>query len=388
MSSAPILGQAVVSFQTTASFGYYKDIRQKPRFPFYTTLAYQGVHDQGVETSFQLLLNNDFGQNAWRFQPAYASVLIPISSAYPSQVEAGRFLLTEGFDMTLLDGVQSPIYWSHTGGVFLYGGATRSLDLFDESSGAIVGSSLFEEFYGFKLRGGWSGRDTSVKRQSVNASLFRSFPSLPWNPNILLKQEWGMAPANFSQSLSEILFYPNDALTFSAAYSYREPRPYTELESDFIYRLFSVSPQQIQEYALTWQATQSMKWNLKTKWTAFNSGVQKDRGEHQDLSANWLISGHSTFTPSVSHIKSYGGEVWNPGFRYDLSVTEKLKWIMEYFAAHIDKVNNIQGWAHHVRSGINYYLASHTTTVTWFEIERNHRFEFDGRVMAYVTQYY
>ncbi|MGE3975465.1 MAG: hypothetical protein AB7F59_13150 [Bdellovibrionales bacterium] len=378
---------AFVSFETKTSFGYYKDVQQRQKFPLYLSWSYQGLHSQGIETSLQMIMNNNLLENKWKVTPAYGSVVVPLSKKYRSRVEAGRLFWFEGFELSLLDGIQMPIYWSQTGGIFIYGGSTQATDLDENLTGQVWGMSVFEMWLDIHFRVGWMGQDPNLKRQSVFGSIYREF-NLPLSPSLLLKQEVLPTSWTYPQSISELNLFPTDNTSFSASYSYRQPRAYTEAEQNFLYRLFSISPQQTQSYSASWKANEKVRLQLQTLWMRYNSGQRDERAEQQDLSLDWQLTQAHKITPHIGYIKSYGGHVWNQGIRYLFDATEKTSLLTDISSAYIEKISGVKTWAGHIRSGLNYYLFSHTSASTWIELERNHIYEFDGRIMTYVTQYY
>src|ERR1039457_3374202 len=140
---------AVVSVSTSGTMGYYRDSNQQGHLPLYYNISYSGTHTNGAESSLDLILNNDFTQNNWSVIPSQVMIVYPLSDGFSpwrrSRVQIGRQFFTEGFDISLLDGIQLPVYWSQSGGLWFYGGNTHVMDLQDFGSTPLVGGSVFEE---------------------------------------------------------------------------------------------------------------------------------------------------------------------------------------------------------------------------------------------------
>ncbi|MBI2646111.1 MAG: hypothetical protein HYW85_03635, partial [Deltaproteobacteria bacterium] len=126
--ATPFSGMAMTSSQTTLSSGFYRDATQRAHMPVY--LYWNGIHtsNKGIETWVDLGVNNTVVFDAWKFYLYGATVSLPFSSGFEdapyrkTQIQLGRQLYLEGFEVGLLDGVQFPFYWSSSGGGRLLGG--------------------------------------------------------------------------------------------------------------------------------------------------------------------------------------------------------------------------------------------------------------------------
>src|SRR3989338_3807445 len=118
----PPSGLAMTSSQTTLSSGFYRDATQQSHMPIY--LYWNGTHtsDKGIETFIDLGVNNTVVLDAWEFYVYGATVSVPLASGFEeapyrkSQLQLGRQLYLEGFEVGLLDGAQLPFYFSSSGG--------------------------------------------------------------------------------------------------------------------------------------------------------------------------------------------------------------------------------------------------------------------------------
>jgi hypothetical protein len=356
--------------------------------------SYQGLHEKGIETNLELSLNNDFYTNKWNTWLTYGNVLIPLvfqrsSLLKPkSRVEAGRLFWTEGFDLSLLDGAQTSLYFSDTLGVYVYGGSSRTLDLLDPLTTPLVGVSVFESVFEYRVRAGWMAKESGFGKQNVYGSIARSFDSLPLQPEIIHKTEWKVSQWGFSQSLTDLVVFPAENLDLGLSHAYREPRAVVDNEQNFLYRLFSQSPQETYSISLGWLSSESLRWQLLSRKHKFNSGVVEEQAEQQDLNLSWQLSSTKSLRPSVTYIRGYGGFVWNSGFNYRQKLSGQTEWVTELFGAYFEKVTSVRGWAHHLRTGMNFYFLPRLSVLSLVEVERNQKYEFDTRWMAYATHFY
>jgi hypothetical protein len=84
---------------------------------------------------------------------------------------------------------------------------------------------------------------------------------------------------------------------------------------------------------------------------------------------------------------TYGGELYDQGLRYTWDITDRRQFTLEYDFGWLSKVNDIQGWVQHLRSGYETQITERAKLLVSLEAERNQYFEFDVRTMAYVTNY-
>ena len=76
------------------------------------------------------------------------------------------------------------------------------------------------------------------------------------------------------------------------------------------------------------------------------------------------------------------------GGKYRVDLTHTITFETEADVAHIDKINGINGWAYHDRSGFDFSPLPQLLTRALVEFESNHIFSFDARLAAYVSYFY
>lgn len=371
------VASAVSSLSGSASFGYYRDDQQNAHVPLVYSFSYSAIHTHGVETSLDFFLNNDFTVNQWQVNASQALVLIPLSQKTKSRVQLGRQLFLEGFDLSLLDGLQAPLYWSSTGGLWLYGGNARVLDLHDSTSSTISGFSIFQEVLDFNTRLGYN-----LSGKYAYGNLSKAFDSIPTSPSFLTKHEWDQNTNSWTQSFNEIQFS-----IFALSHSLRNPRKLTSNANTFVYYVLAQSAQETSQASARFDLTNNVSVQAFTRWLRYKSGAQMEMAYQQELMLSIQLNEKNILSPVFGHILGYGGELWDTGFLLQSQITEKTSLRNEVSAAYLNKVNNILGWAYQVRSGVNYELADRWLSSVWVEAERNHLFIFDARILANVTYF-
>lgn len=378
-----------ISISTSATMGYYRDSANQGHVPLYYNLGYSGEHGDGVESSFDLILNNDFSDNNWSVIPSQALLVYPLSKGFSatrrSRIQIGRQFFAEGFDLCLLDGAQLPIYWSKGGGLWFYGGNSHVMDLLDPGSSPLAGGTVFQEILGTEVKLGYSGRGNSLSERVYSGSLFRQWDDFFLSPQLIVKGELSDSTGQVSQSLEELLLSPADNFSVSFGYSLRQPRPIHPNQSLFLYRVIALSAQQTGELSANWQMTKDLSLQALGRLLQYNSGYQTENGSQFEGSISWLMTPHQSVSPFFDHIRSYGGELWDSGLLYKFKASDTTDYRLETAAAYFNKVNNIIGWAYDLRTGLNFQLASRLSAMTWIELESNPLYEFDGRVIANVT---
>ena len=125
---------AVTTSETTISGGYYSDIAKKLHSTVYLDWEFSNIQENGLETFSMIGLQNDFYDNDWMLKPYLLYLTYPLSvgyedrPSYKSKIQVGRQLLTEGFEIEILDGIYLPYYLSHDLKVWLYGGVVHIPD--------------------------------------------------------------------------------------------------------------------------------------------------------------------------------------------------------------------------------------------------------------------
>lgn len=349
----------------------------------------------GIETAMDLNLNNDIVQNSWNLYPIQAYVTIPLSkppkllSYQESRIQVGRQLLTEGFEMAILDGVQVPYYWSPTGGFWFFAGGDHVLE--DENMNLVsqlYGASIFDEFDGVMTKGGFIEKNMSGANQTLlYGQVMRGF-DVPLAPVVLLKGQLDTASlGRANQAITEIQLTPSDQTTMIVDYNVRDVNQLYNGNQASIYHLFAISPVKSYDASLTW----SPSWFTSVGTTFKRLTYQSQAGNELAYEAD-LFSIHrfrySNFSPVVSFIYSYGLPTYDFGAKYRVNLTNLVTFETEADVAHIDKINGINGWAYHDRSGFDFSPLPQLLTRALVEFESNHIFSFDARLAAYVSYFY
>lgn len=387
--------EAFTNIQTSTSVGLFNDYKKTRHYQIFHSWSIKGFYSNGAESSLEFYLNNDFSQNQWSVYPTQANLRFPIfnselNSSTRSEVRLGRQLYTEGFDLAILDGVQIPMWWSAHGGLMPIFGYLRSTD-FDQAetdSRPLVGLVLWDSFKDISVRAGATARQQDLKNKNIFASAQYQFENLIWLPAIFARGEWLAETMDFNQSSSELMLHFSDSLDGRIAYANLDPRPINELsEAQYVYRLFSISPTETVMSDLTWAKSDDVVLTASVENSFYNSGFQDETANSQSLTLDYQLASGHWISPSATVMKSYGGEVKDFGIRYtsDLSTTTKL--VSEFDVAYLKKINQIEGWAQHLRNTFETHIWDRAKVGFAVELERNHYYIFDARAQVYVTNY-
>lgn len=384
------------NIQSSTSLGYYRDYYKTNRFPLYHSWTIKGLYEQGIETDIEFFANNDFSENTWQVIPTQAMISAPLYSEFTqphhvlSKIKVGRQLFSEGFDLSLLDGLILSHYFSENSGVSPFMGYLRSTDfeLQDDHNSPLLGLIAWSQLYQINLRAGYTSRDRDFKNKFLFAALQYEFENLWARPAIYHKTEFKADSMSFNQSYSDLALQLAEPLEGRLAYSNLEPRTTDNLlKQNFIYRLFSISPMETISANLTWTYSENLILMAGTEKGFYNSGFQDEQSERLDFSMNISIDDGKWLSPCVTHLKSYGGELTDFCFRYSHDLSEKARFISEFNAAYLKKVNQIEGWVEHLRGSYETHVWNRAKLQFAIEAERNQYFIFDMRAMAYVTNY-
>lgn len=349
----------------------------------------------GVETTVDLNLNNDINQNQWGLFPIQAYVTVPLSKPpqllayHQSRVQFGRQLLTEGFELAILDGVQVPYYWSPSGGVWFFAGGDHVLEDNELNFVAqIYGASVFEEFAGVMAKAGYVEKNqTGANQNLVHGQLMRGF-DLPLSPVFLLKGQLDMADlSRANQAITELQLTPSNQTALIFNYNVRDVNQLYYGNEATIYHLFAITPVKSYDASLSW----SPSWNTSIGTTFKHLTYLSQAGNELAYEAS-LYSIHrfrySSLSPIVSFIYSYGLPTYDFGGKYKISINNTVAFETEADVAKIDKINGINGWAYHDRSGFDFSPLPQLLAKTLLELESNSIFSFDARVALYVSYFY
>ncbi len=389
-------GFAFTNIQTSTSFGTFKDYKKIPHYQLFNSWSLKGINEAGLETSIEFYINNDFTENEWSFNPTQAQITYPFttflssSSDVKSEIKVGRQLYTEGFDLALLDGLQVPLRWDKNAGVMPILGQLSSTD-FDQahqSSAPLVGLVIWDSFADLKIRAGGIARDKDLSEKFIFASGQYTFETVLWQPSLFAKQEWFAEDFKFNQNVSEIAAHFSESLDGRLAYSNLDPRPTNKIDADlFVYRLFSISPTETAAIDLTWTMSESLILSLGAEKAYYNSGYLDEVSEREDISMDYQFSEGQWLSPCLTWLRSYGGDVKDLGVRYTYDISTTTKFMTEFDNAYLKKINQIEGWAQHLRSTYEFHFWNRAKFGLALEVERNHYYQFDARTMVYVTNY-
>jgi len=393
--------QALISSEVTLSGGVYQDYTAKFRAPVFFYWNLNHTNAAGVETYFDLGANNNLIENRWGFYLYQGYFSIPFSQGFEnapskkSRIQLGRQLLTEGFEMDILDGVQVPIYWSENGGVNLHGGASYFMqeDLVDTHS-QVYGATAHQKFLGAIWKGGYLHKKRhfeprpSLSENNAHASVMWSSERVPFHPLLQAKAQWNLSTRSYDQGYAELSFYPRDSVSFGATYSKRQPSSLNTIDSYLVFRIFSISPVYTAGGFITFTPREELRFAANVRHSTYNSPAGNEDGDEQELTVSWYRN-RSTVIPGLAHVKSYGGEFWEPSltYRFDISSTASLR--VQGAIADIKKINNIKSTAYSGRAGWDFRpfpsKAPRLSTLLLGEVESNHIFKIDGRFIAFVS---
>ncbi|MCK6598480.1 MAG: hypothetical protein L6Q37_08975 [Bdellovibrionaceae bacterium] len=384
---------AYVDVQTSTSFGFYRNYKKLNQFPVFHSWSLNGFYENGVESSVEFYLNNNFSENQWQLIPTQMQINLPLqpeTNYSDSKLKVGRQLFSEGFDFALLDGLLVPYYLDMSSGIMPVIGYLRSTDFEqkEDNSSPLLGMIYWTSLKGIRFRGGYHARDTDFENRYIHTSFQYQWDALPWKPLLYLKQEFIATNMNFNQSYSELIFSPSNTVETRFSYTNLNPRPTNHSEKHtFIYQIFSLSPMETVATEWTWKKSEQATFNLSLEQGFYQSNKGNENSSRQDFSMDYSIKSGQSISPCFIHMKSYGGEIHDLCLRYSIENTINSKYIAELNSAYINKINQIEGWVQHVRGSYETTLSNRAKVLLALEVERNQYFIFDMRTMAYVTNY-
>ncbi|MBL6988611.1 MAG: hypothetical protein ISR65_02490 [Bacteriovoracaceae bacterium] len=398
----PRFAYAIISVQTTASSGYYKDINQQEHVSMFLNWRVNHIHQSGIETVLDFGLDNNFIRDKWAIYPYQLYVTYPLSNGfahapfYRSRIQLGRQLLTEGFELDVIDGAVIPYYFTPEFGIKIFAGGVHipeetNLTFEDQ----IYGTSIFLKKWDTLIRFG-----PIIKQSKVNGgyngtyqaflSLAKTWDHLYLSPTLLLKDQWDIEYVKHDQALAELqLSRKRNFLALS--YTSRRLESNFLKDRSFIFKLFSISAGKTASisYLYDWpiQDNVRLQINAKAMKVDYISPKGEETGDKEELSAN-LWFDKINIAPVITRISSYGGELWDFGCVFKYAFNPEMVLRVEGDALWVDKINGIKGWAYNVRSGLDFDILPRFRTNLLVEVQRNHLFEFDVRAIAYVTHFY
>jgi len=325
--------------------------------------------------------------------------------SYKSKIQVGRQLLTEGFEIEILDGIYLPYYLSHDLKVWLYGGVVHIPDeLKINSKDQLYGSSLgFKKWQiHFKL-GAHYKKYQDYENGLLYITILRSLPKLMFQPIVLAKGEWGTDEQDLRQGLIDINFRLIKEIKIFLGYSKRQPVKQFELDK-YLYRLLAIFPQTSYYSKLRWLCTSNLSSFISYEKFSYQSPVKdipessndgtstgsfsgrKEVAEKIEVSGVWRLKS-TTVTSYIMTLYSYGGSLidWGSEIKYVINPLAVFR--LEGDIARIKKINSITGMAYHLRTGFDFHLGKNWLALLAVEIERNYMVEIDTRAVFYVSHF-
>lgn len=383
--------------ENSTSIGFYRDFRQDGHSPLYHSWSLHGYYGHDTEATLNIYLNNDFTAQNWGVYLTQAEIDAPlVSGTYGeprrrSRLKLGRQIFTEGFDFTLLDGVQMPLYWSPQGGAMPIAGILRSPDVDQpvEATSPLIGVVVWQKFSSLQFRGGATARDEGLSEKNVFSSFLLPIESAPWSPQLFYKEERLAETFGLRQVTSEILLSPRTDLLTRLSYSELSPRPIRKRDlTSFLYRLFSISPTRSAAFDVSWDKSASLRYGFGATQIDYNSKFRLETANRQEMAVDIDVDSGRWISFVLTRLEAYGGNVYDGGTHFTINLNDSSQFDAQYDLAYLDKIDGIRAWAHHLRTGYKRELSKTTTAIFGVEGERNQYFQFDLRTMLYVANIY
>ena len=387
---------ALLSSEVSLSGGYYQTYSGQNRYPvfFYWNLSDQFF--KGYDFYFDVGINNNLVDNTWGFYAYQAFINIPIGQGFEeapyrrSRIQLGRQLLTEGFEFSLLDGIYAPYYWNATGGATVFAGANYALgsNLSDFSS-KIAGAVLHQDVLQLHLKGGLISKNKIGQGSShfAFASLNQDFENTWSKPSFAVKGQYNLSQRSLDQGLASLEFSLSKYLTLGGNWTQRGRNALDPADVFTIYRLFALSTVRSASAYATLKLGDDTRLSYTDRSAFYDTPGGNQTGREQELSASWL-NARTTINPSLVHIGSYGGDYYGATLGMRMELKDRVSGIRgNVGAAKITKLNSMDSWAYDFQLGLEYKLASKVMALGMLEIQRNHIYEFDARMIAYLSYF-
>lgn len=387
--------EAYTSFESSLEFGYYRDIQKKAHGPLLYRMSYLGFHEGSQQSEIEVSLYNDFGVNQWRPILSKALYIYPLDQGFESEpyrksrIQVGRQLLTEGFDFYLLDGVTMPYYLRRDLSIQFFLGQTQDMDLSEALFDAIYGVGVTKQYSDFMLKASsYSKGDLPLGSYLMTQAQWE-LAGVGFHPLLLSKWEWDFKNSFAPQSLNGIDLTINEGLFVYLQHSHRNPRSVLSSRPDiYIYEDFAKSYSENKEIGFKKNIHTDLQVQGLMRELRFKSGREFETGTQEEVYFNYMISSQSLLTPSLSHFRSPGGELWDVSLEFQTQPTDLTKWYSDLSIAYMNKINQIQSWLYQVRSGYEARVGRRWTAGLWGELERNHIFTFDARIKGNAVYFY
>ncbi len=384
---------ALYSLKSTASSGYYRDSDNKDHATIFFDFKHHYLHKSGVESFIDLGINNNFEQDKWDLYPHQFNVNIPLDNGlknapyYKSRVILGRQLLTEGFELDLLDGVVLPYYFSSNFGVTTYFGALhvseqQQIIMTDQ----IYGASILLKKWESVMKVGPTIKSREGRELYLgHLSIMKDYSEIFLAPIFFVKTQFDLEKLKHDQSLAETQLYFKQ---FQGLLSYSSVHPDGHLQPErrFIYSLVAIDKQRTVSSAINWDNEDNLSLGYKVDLVSYTSLKGEESGTVQELSGNWRLK-QQKISPFLSMISSFGGTMYQGGVDYTYQVDDFKDIRLEADMARCEKINGIEAWLYHTRAGMNYNLGEKWRALLSLEVERNHLFDLNLKAVAYVTHF-
>jgi len=388
------LSYGMVSFQTSLSGGYYRDYNQDGHLTVFHDWKVNYTTSFGLETFADFGIDNYFYEQKWKAYLYQFFITVPFDGAfseshiYPSRIQVGRQLLAEDFEAGMLDGALLPYYFSSDFGLRVFGGGFRANDYYNTEGyrGKIAGASAFFQKWQSQLKFGptFKYNNDGSSKTFAGAAFQTDIHQLPLSPALFFGKQFDLT-GDIDQSFADLqLSYWKLVTTLS--YSRLRPDPVVSFRKDFIYRLFSVSPQTSKSVSLLWNVFDDLQFIGKFERTDYTSHAGKEVGTEKQVAMSLSIDRAEIF-PSVTLINSWSGDLQNYGCDFRYALSRVWSYALRGDIAKFDKTDGIFGWAYHGETGLDIRLKSRWMLLARAEVERNHHYAFDARGVMYVTHY-
>jgi|GEM_PF-3834256 len=385
---------ALVSIQNTVSGGYYRDISKGKHSTLFYNMKLNQLQDNGSEIYLDLGINNSYVQEEWGTYPyqAYYSFVygdgFDSEPQYRSKVQFGRIFLSEAFCADIFDGAHLNHYISSTRWVTIFAGGLHipeemKTDFDNTLYGAII-SNKFSN--GSIVKAGPLYEDGLTNGRTLGHVMFMApFETIPWSPTVLVKEQYDFDSSKNDQFLAEVDLV-KEQVGVDLFFSDIVPSNTLLRKRRAIYEIVAISKQK--NIGATVDLRGDIDVALSGSLASFDSlAKNSERGYELELATGYYTRNLSV-KPYVMYTDSFGGTVWDFGVENSYKLSDIIDIILNGSVAKIEKINGIEGWALHARSGIDYRLERYWKTLVALEAERNYRFDVDARAVVYLTHYY
>jgi len=387
---------ALTTLNTTLASGYHRDSLKQEHLSLFYNMKYSYTSHSGIETYLDFGINNDFVQEEWGAYPYLLYLTLPLdkgqeSAAFrKSRVQIGRQIFLEGFAFETLDGVVLQSYLRPDSGIIVYAGSLHVPEETTKSSfkEQIYGSNLFFNKKMISLKVGPAYKtNANTETYLFNSNALILANDFWSHPMLSYKQEWNFKDKSVGQELAEVRAAPIENISMGLQYSSRRPDPNFSRKRRLIYNLFAVGYERSRALTLDWDMPTHQHMGARTERIEYESVAGKENGESHELNYSFDL-GSASISPSVRYLSSFGGEMWDYHCRFSYGVNQVTHMSLEAEMSKLDKLNSITGYAYNARAGLDLEFLSRWKAQALLEIERNHLFKVDSRLVIYASHFY